>query len=207
MECIVEGCSNKHLAKGLCNSHYQLQRRNGSPIRTREILKYTEGALCSITDCTSPPSSRGLCRAHYVKWRRDTKFAVRRGHCSQEGCLEPHYAEGLCERHRYAVNRYGVATEFARRPKGSGYVTKEGYRVVYVNRKPVFEHRHVMEGLLGRPLLPHENVHHRNGDRQDNSPANLELWSTSQPSGQRIEDKVAWALEILRTYGQESRIL
>lgn len=67
----------------------------------------------------------------------------------------------------------------------------------YVN---VMEHRIIMERELGRELLPHENVHHINGVRDDNRPENLELWSTSQPSGQRVVDKVAWAEELLRLY-------
>lgn len=62
------------------------------------------------------------------------------------------------------------------------------------------EHRALMEDRLGRPLLPRENVHHINGVRHDNRPENLELWSTSQPAGQRVEDKIAWAREILATY-------
>jgi hypothetical protein len=64
----------------------------------------------------------------------------------------------------------------------------------------ILEHRKVMQELLGRPLVDSENVHHRNGIRTDNRPANLELWSRSQPHGQRVEDKIKWAREFLALY-------
>jgi hypothetical protein len=68
----------------------------------------------------------------------------------------------------------------------------------------VKEHRYVMELEIGRRLFPNETVHHRNGVRDDNRLENLELWASHHPPGQRVEDLVEWAKDILSLYGESN---
>jgi hypothetical protein len=77
----------------------------------------------------------------------------------------------------------------------------DGYKVVYVSGRKTMEHIAVMEAHIGRRLIKGETVHHKNGQRADNRLSNLELWSHAQPAGQRVEDKVAFAREMLALYG------
>jgi HNH endonuclease len=89
--------------------------------------------------------------------------------------------------------------------KSGWWLDKNGYRMIRVDGKDKPEHRHVMEQMIGRALLPHETVHHKNGQRDDNRPQNLELWSSRNPKGQRIADKIEFAHELLREYGNDGR--
>lgn len=91
--------------------------------------------------------------------------------------------------------------------KGGRSVNADGYVHVWVEDYPgdikprvELEHRYVMAKVMGRPLKRRETVHHKNGNRQDNRESNLELRRSDHGPGQSVEDKVAYAVEILQEY-------
>ena len=169
---------------------------------------------CSTEDCDRPIQykARRLCRRCYQYW---WLHRPERAACKVPGCeLKAHTAD-LCSGHANRLRRYGdplagpgrgsPGVKRGHRQMEGRYVTKAGYIRV---RRPggvgdslwVLEHRLVMEQSLGRSLLPGENVHHKNGNKQDNRPGNLELWVKFQPNGQRVEDMLAWAHEVIARY-------
>lgn len=87
----------------------------------------------------------------------------------------------------------------------SGYVyvkARDGEKGVKRNGF-IVEHRRVMQDAIGRPLMKWENVHHKNGNRSDNRIENLELWVTMQPTGQRPQDLLKYAYDIIARYGDQ----
>jgi hypothetical protein len=122
--------------------------------------------------------------------------------CSVENCSLEHHAGGYCVNHYMKLRRHGsLEFQYTKAENGEGTITRNGYRKLNIGGKQIYEHRLVMEQHLGRPLQSHENVHHINGNKLDNRLENLELWSKLQPTGQRVEDKLEYAKQIIALYG------
>ncbi|HMK59257.1 MAG TPA: HNH endonuclease [Nitrososphaeraceae archaeon] len=116
------------------------------------------------------------------------------------------------EKHKKFLNwrkQLGVEPEIRLRSrKGEGYVNRQGYLsfkkighpCADKNGRVQASHLVIYE-YTGRILKKGESVHHKNGMRLDNSIENLEVWSSSQPGGQRIEDKINWCIQFLDENG------
>ena len=211
--CSVPDCLDPVDHGGLCASHHTYQRRHNG--RLPERVEVSAENLCAVPECDRAKKHRGWCKTHYnVARRGGVPSGKIRGWgariCAHPGCGLQHEAKGFCTGHyqRFVSGRdmdpplktwvYAPGEWGDWHADGDGYMRRT--RTINGSSERQLEHRWVMEQQIGRPLRPEETVHHINGVRNDNRVENLELWSSSHPSGQRVEDKVEWAKQILELY-------
>lgn len=207
--CAHPGCRSlamMGLADGLCQSHH---RRRIAGKDMDKPLKRAATGECTQSGCTRPQYATGLCVMHYSRRLRGAAMdepphhekGLRRvgvDECNIAGCTRTVRGRGMCGMHYQRWREAGDPGPASplKAANGSGHLNKDGYREIRVDgNRSVGEHRYVMEQIIGRALYRYEHVHHRNGIRSDNRPANLELWVKGHPFGQRPEDLVAFVVE------------
>ena len=194
--CSYSGCGRKCHAKGYCHAHYrrQLQGRNmDEPIKGSY-------RLCTYFGCNRKHSAKGYCETHYGRMIKDRDMDGMKRYigCKYKGCTLDHFSKGYCSIHYQRKKRGLPLDQNHIKPIGSKKI-KDGYIYVKISRGNwAREHRVVMENYIKCKLNSNETVHHKNGNKADNNIKNLELWSSSQPSGQRVIDKIRWAQKYLK---------
>lgn len=104
--------------------------------------------------------------------------------CLVDGCESDTSkgGKGLCGKHAQRMRRYGdvnyVTPEIVRRVSSRDAKLKnvsEVKKTTYRKMLGRHQHRVVAEQMIGRKLKPDEHVHHKDGNKQNNDPSNLEV--------------------------------
>jgi len=168
--CCIPGCSRKrHQKSRLCSAHHSQRYRNKIPLAGMRPIKPREPLpmSCSLPNCERPAHARAFWKG---EWNAYCSMHTQRVYKNPE---------------RLSISQRLI------RASGEGTISR-GYRIIHVNGRRIYEHRYVMEQVLGHPLTKNEHVHHRNGNWLDNRSENLVALSNEEHK--LLHFKVGWRI-------------
>lgn len=132
----------------------------------------------------SMKQERGACHQHRDLLRQMAAQGASLSEIARQVGTNKRHVLAYLERHQIPYTPWDrTAPENNPAWRGGRVIDKDGYVLVKASDHPnrdrhgyVREHRIVMERHLGRLLTADEVVHHKDGDKQNNDPANLEVY-------------------------------
>lgn len=171
--CSVEGCGNKHSAKGYCYTHYRRMRRRG------------EFGTCEVSGCENGKDRGAMCNPHYMRKLRGAPL---------DAPIKEHFKDGLRESYEQ-----GDAQSVAAKVKARCHINNEtgcweypnlttrGYGEVSMGEGPAqLAHR-----LIAWATLPdyrgYLQVHHACAHRACCNPAHLRVVTPQENTAEMME--------------------
>ncbi|MBD1382684.1 hypothetical protein [Metabacillus arenae] len=123
--CEIEGCQDKHFAKGYCKKHYQRYRRHGDPLYTKnfkykqERTRLLTSAECIIEGCNNNVYVKRICYNHYSQLNNQSSLEHLNTEnylngekkelklCLAFGCKKYEVIGSYCLEHHQLFKKYG----------------------------------------------------------------------------------------------------
>lgn len=144
---------------------------------------------CTMNGCNRPLRCKGRCNLHYHQLKQQRKLKL----CSC-GCGEQ---TSYTFKHGHHTRLFSSAEQTRRGRMNNGDAMRDrGNGKTYRKRNGRHEHIEVAERKLERKLLPGEVVHHKDHDKRNNDPTNIEVLP-SQAEHARLHALERWRAALL----------